>query len=40
MLEKFVENEYIELSNEYNKNAQVKKVSLEFESEKYFYDFK
>ncbi len=40
MLEKFVENEYIELLEEYNKNAQVKKVSLEFQSEKYFRDFK
>ena len=40
MLEKFVENEYIKLKDEYNKNAQVKKVSLDFESEKYFRDFK
>lgn len=40
MLEKFVENEYTSLSEEYNKSAQVKKVSLTFESEKYFRDFK
>ena len=40
MLEKFVENEYTDLLKEYNKNAQVKKVSLTVESEKYFRDFK
>ncbi|MBR4893531.1 MAG: NUDIX hydrolase [Clostridia bacterium] len=40
MLEKFVENEYVKLSSKYNKSARVKSIVLNFNSEKYFYDFK
>ena len=40
MLEKYVENEYMELAGRYNPEAKVKNVTLEFKSEKYFKDFK
>lgn len=40
MLEKFVENEYNELSLKYNPDSLIKNVELHFKSEKYFYDFK
>lgn len=39
MLEKYVENEYMELCSRYNTDAPVKKVTLRFRSEKYFRDF-
>lgn len=40
MLEKFVETEYRQLSEIYNPDSFIKNVTIKFESEKYFRDFK
>lgn len=40
MLEKYVENEYIELKNKYNSASVIERVTLEFKNRKFFNDFK
>lgn len=40
MLEKYVENEYIKLKNEYNSASEIEKYTINFRNKKFFNDFR